>query len=70
MTQPERHLHTIRPDAASAHVRDLTVRATRAGYRLVRAPRSPYEWRLLDVSDGAILHAVARLDEIEHWLDT
>ncbi|BCK56460.1 hypothetical protein [Nocardia wallacei] len=69
MTQPERQLHPVRSDAASAHVRDLTVRATRSGYRLVRAPRSPYEWRLLDVTDGAVRHAVPRLDDIEHWLN-
>lgn len=69
MTQSEQHLHLVRPDAASAHVRDLTGRATRAGYRLVRSPRSPYEWRLLDVSDGAVRHTVPRLDEIEHWLN-
>ncbi|MBF6176311.1 hypothetical protein [Nocardia blacklockiae] len=70
MNKSEQHLWVVPPDAASAHIRDLTARAARAGYRLVRAPVSPYEWRLLDATDGVLLHAVARLDDIELWLDT
>ncbi|MBB5917194.1 hypothetical protein BJY24_006106 [Nocardia transvalensis] len=70
MNQPERHLQLVQPDPASARVRELTARAARAGYRLVRAPAAPYEWRLLDALDGQTLFSAARLDEIDLWLRT
>ncbi|WP_024804689.1 hypothetical protein [Nocardia sp. BMG51109] len=70
MNHRERHLHPVSPDPASARIRELTARAARAGYRLVRSPVAPYEWRLVDAADGDGIYSATQLDDIEHWLAT
>ncbi|MFI6363199.1 hypothetical protein ACIBG0_10680 [Nocardia sp. NPDC050630] len=50
-------------------IRQLTARAARAGYRLERASRVPYDWMLLDAEDGTNIYSGADLDQIERWLD-
>ncbi|WP_330257097.1 hypothetical protein OG874_22515 [Nocardia sp. NBC_00565] len=66
----ERHLQPVKRDPMSARVHELTARAARAGYRLVRDPVSPYDWNVLDASDGERIHSAARLDQIDQWLDS
>ncbi|WP_330252647.1 hypothetical protein OG874_42460 [Nocardia sp. NBC_00565] len=55
-------------DPVSPRARLLTKRAARAGYCLMRDPRSPYAWTLLDAEDGTCVHSAATLDLIEQWL--
>ncbi|WP_280273250.1 hypothetical protein [Nocardia wallacei] len=55
-------------DPASDSVRLLTVRAARAGYRLVHGLGGPHAWVLLDADDGVPLYSAATLDLIEQWL--
>ncbi|MEV2220524.1 hypothetical protein AB0E01_11650 [Nocardia vinacea] len=65
----ERHLQLVTSDPMAARLQLVTVRARKAGYRLVRAPRPPYHWILLDAEDDEPIHSAAGLDEIEQWLN-
>lgn len=56
-------------DHPSVRIRQLTARAGRAGYRLERASRVPYDWMLLDADDGTNIYSSTDLDQIEQWLD-
>ncbi|MEU6190594.1 hypothetical protein [Nocardia sp. NPDC047038] len=56
------------PDPNSKRFRDLTDRATRAGYFLVRDPVSPHDWKLLDAENGDVVISAANLEQIEQWL--
>ncbi|MFX0580688.1 hypothetical protein [Nocardia nepalensis] len=62
-------LRPERTDPISERIRQLTARAKRAGYRLERASRVPYDWMLLDAEDGANIYSTEDLDQIEVWLD-
>ncbi|GAB2693533.1 hypothetical protein [Nocardia thraciensis] len=64
-----RHLRPVPPDPESMRVRRLMLRSRRAGYQLVRDPRPPHEWRLLDLADGLPLHTATTLEQIDTWLD-
>ncbi|MFJ1456355.1 hypothetical protein [Nocardia sp. N2S4-5] len=55
-------------DPISPRTRQLTMRATRAGYHLVHAPSPPYDWVLLDAEHGEPIFRAPNLDQIEHWL--
>ncbi|WP_174184691.1 hypothetical protein [Nocardia barduliensis] len=57
-------------DPLAEQLRELTDRATRAGYRLVRAPAAPYDWELLDAEDGDVVVSATNLAQIEQWLDS
>ncbi|NKY29912.1 hypothetical protein [Nocardia gamkensis] len=54
----------------TGRLRELTDRATRAGYCLVRDPVPPHDWKLLDAEDGDVVVFAANLERIEQWLDT
>ncbi|MFI5779277.1 hypothetical protein [Nocardia sp. NPDC051570] len=56
--------------AQSPRIRQLTERAKRAGYRLVRESPMPYVWLLADVIDGEQVHVADTLDDVERWLET
>ncbi|WP_157106668.1 hypothetical protein [Nocardia arthritidis] len=60
----------VTPDPNSERLRNLTDRATRAGYCLIRDPISPRAWNLLDAEDGAIVVSAPNLEQIEQWLDS
>lgn len=60
----------LAPDPKFERFRDLTTRATRAGYCLVRGPVSPHDWKLLDAETGDVVVATANLEQIEQWLDS
>ncbi|MFE7742121.1 hypothetical protein [Nocardia sp. NPDC057455] len=60
----------VRPDRRAERLRDLTDRATRAGYCLVRAPVSPHDWKLVDAEDGGVVVSAPNLEQIERWLDS
>ncbi|GAB2704924.1 hypothetical protein [Nocardia thraciensis] len=49
-------------------VRQVSARATRGGYRLVRDTTPPNRWLLLDLEDGECLYSALTLDEIDQWL--
>ncbi|MBF6196308.1 MULTISPECIES: hypothetical protein [Nocardia] len=49
---------------------ELTDRATRAGYRMMRDPVSPHDWKLLDAEHGDVIVCAASLAQIEQWLDS
>ncbi|WP_280271045.1 hypothetical protein [Nocardia wallacei] len=57
-------------DPAAARVRRLSARADSAGYHLVRQSTPPYNWKLLDASDGEPIFVTATLDAVERWLDS
>jgi hypothetical protein len=57
-------------DPIAEQLRELTDRATRAGYHLMRDPTAPYDWKLLDAEDGDVVVSVANLAQIEQWLDS
>lgn len=56
-------------DPVTARVLRLTLRARRAGYRMVWESQPPYRWKLLDAGDGACLHTAQTLEQLERWLD-
>ncbi|WP_051020548.1 hypothetical protein [Nocardia araoensis] len=58
------------PEPDSERFRNLTARATRAGYCLVRDPVSPHDWKLLDAENGDAVISAANLEQIEQWLDS
>jgi hypothetical protein len=60
----------VTPDPNSERLRNLTDRATRAGYCLIRDPISPRAWNLLDAEDGDVVLSAASLERIEQWLDS
>ncbi|MEU6830522.1 hypothetical protein ABZ894_17900 [Nocardia beijingensis] len=49
---------------------ELTDRADRAGYRLMRDPVSPHDWKLLDAEHGDVIVSASNLAPIEQWLDS
>ena len=53
-----------------ARLRELTDRAARFGYVLIRCPGAPHAWSLLDAEDNQVVLAAETLDEIEAWLRT
>ncbi|BCK54995.1 hypothetical protein [Nocardia wallacei] len=55
-------------DPIPLRTRQLTMRATRAGYHLIRAPWQPHDWVLLDAQHGDPIFAAPTLDHIERWL--
>ncbi|MEU1546581.1 hypothetical protein [Nocardia sp. NPDC005745] len=57
-------------DPIAERLRELTDRATRGGYRLVRDPVSPRDWQLVDAEDGDTVVTAANLTQIEQWLDS
>ncbi|BCK52955.1 hypothetical protein [Nocardia wallacei] len=57
-------------DPARERVRRLSARAENAGYYLVRQSAPPYEWKLLDASDGEPILVAATLDAVERWLNS
>lgn len=65
----DRRLRPELTDPLSVRLRQLTARAGRAGYRLERAARVPYDRMLLDAEDGSNIYSTADLDQIERWLD-
>lgn len=68
MTDSERHLPET--ECLSLRLHQLTARAGRAGYRLLRGGSMPYIWELVDADDGAPITAAIDLDQIEQWLDS
>ncbi|MGY2030411.1 hypothetical protein [Nocardia gipuzkoensis] len=58
------------PDPNSEQLRQLTDRATRAGYCLVRDPVPPHDWKLLDAEHGDVVVSAPNLEQIEQWLDS
>jgi hypothetical protein len=68
MTDSERHLPET--ECLSLRLHQLTARAGRAGYRLLRGGSVPYIWELVDADDGAPITAAIDLDQIEQWLDS
>ncbi|WP_330249701.1 hypothetical protein OG874_25730 [Nocardia sp. NBC_00565] len=65
----DRRLRPVPIDPMSARIQALTVRARRAGYRLVRSSTSPYDWTLLDGEDCAPSYSAVELEKIEQWLN-
>ncbi|MEU1982978.1 hypothetical protein [Nocardia sp. NPDC019395] len=53
----------------SAPFETLAERARNSGYQLIREPRAPACWALLDVDDGEYLHTASSLTEIARYLD-
>ncbi|WP_433683866.1 hypothetical protein [Nocardia sp. CA-119907] len=64
----DRNRHPANSHPLPERLNRLSVRATRAGYRLVRGVVSPYVWELLDADDDELIYSAASLDEIEDWL--
>lgn len=56
------------PEPIPLRTRQLTMRATRAGYHLIRAPWLPRDWVLLDAEHGDLIFSASTLDQIERWL--
>ncbi|MBF6333351.1 hypothetical protein IU452_33165 [Nocardia transvalensis] len=63
-------MRSVPPDPQSERVRQVVQRARKAGYRLIRDPRLPHQWQLLDLADGERIYSAATLDQIEQWLST
>ncbi len=51
-------------------IRELTMRAERAGYVLVRCAAPRYEWKLLDSEYCDDVFTTSQLDEIDDWLSS
>ncbi|WP_181725642.1 hypothetical protein [Nocardia gipuzkoensis] len=58
------------PDPNSEQLRQLTDRATRAGYCLVRDPVPQHDWKLLDAEHGDVVVSAPNLEQIAQWLDS
>ncbi|MEV5838963.1 hypothetical protein [Nocardia sp. NPDC052112] len=62
-------LTAVPTEPTAIRIRQLTARAGRAGYRLERATRVPFDWMLLDAEDGTNIYSSTDLEQIERWLD-
>ena len=51
-------------------IRELTARAERAGYVLVRSALPRYEWKLLDNEYREDIFSSTDLGRIEQWLES
>uniref|UniRef100_UPI000B27AE57 hypothetical protein n=1 Tax=Nocardia anaemiae TaxID=263910 RepID=UPI000B27AE57 len=69
LVDDDRRLRSVPTEPTAVRIRQLTARAGRAGYRLERASRVPYDWMLIDAEDDTTIYSAADLDQIERWLD-
>lgn len=67
-TQPNHN--DTQENSASIRIRELSERAEKGGYILVRSAFPRYEWKLLGSDYRDDLFTTTDLDLIEKWLDT